>query len=221
VKYKTTETSFRKSYPVFWTLRSFILVHVLVYKEYLEDKNIISAIIIDICMSMLGGEKHIANSFYAHCCFCCLLISTSRFLAKQNLKIFIRSEILIVVMEITVFCNVMLCGLLRVYRRFGGACFIRLQGRICSEDGGRLFLRNVGKLPDYTASYPRRQLFQEICFHFSGIQQNMHHVLIFQPLIKILYALQNHGLMESMFDSFVFFFLCYFSKRAVYESPLS
>jgi hypothetical protein len=51
-------------------------------------------------------------------------------------------------MKITVFWDVAPCSLVEVYRRFGGAYCLQLQGDV----------KAVGKLlPEYTAQHPRRQ----------------------------------------------------------------
>jgi hypothetical protein len=80
-----------------------------------------------------------------------------------------------VVMKSIIFWDMTPCSLLRCNRRFGGTYRLHLQGRrskyachllICwfllnyffyPEDGGDIFLRNVGcNSTDYTALYPRR-----------------------------------------------------------------
>jgi hypothetical protein len=83
-----------------------------------------------------------------------------------------------VVMKSSVFWDIMPCSPLKLYRRFGGTCRLHLQRRrICQarsqrvairtnfllsllfdfEDGGDMFLRNVGTIStEYTALYPRR-----------------------------------------------------------------
>jgi hypothetical protein len=76
-----------------------------------------------------------------------------------------------VVMKSSIFWDITPCSPLKVNWRFGGTCRLHLQGRKISrarnqresrwqadpEDGGDMFLRNVGwNSTDYTASYPRR-----------------------------------------------------------------
>jgi hypothetical protein len=69
-----------------------------------------------------------------------------------------------------VFWDTAPCSPLKVKRRFGGTYRHHLHGRIISqarkqlglffdpEDGGNIFLRNVGRLAtDYTALYARRE----------------------------------------------------------------
>jgi hypothetical protein len=77
---------------------------------------------------------------------------------------FVRFDILMAVTlksRPAVFWHVILCSLMEVYRRFGGTCCISLQVLVFAsyrflgllfgtEGGGSVFLRNVGKLPDYT-----------------------------------------------------------------------
>jgi hypothetical protein len=56
-----------------------------------------------------------------------------------------------VVMKSIIFWDMMPCNLLRCNRRFGGTFFSD------PEDGGDMFLRNVGCIStDYTASHPTR-----------------------------------------------------------------
>jgi hypothetical protein len=82
-----------------------------------------------------------------------------------------------VVMKTTIFCDITPCSPLEYNRRFKGTYRLHLQGRRISrtrnqhesrwqaelglffdpEDGGDMFLRNVGcNSTDYTVSYPRR-----------------------------------------------------------------
>jgi hypothetical protein len=66
--------------------------------------------------------------------------------------------------RVIIFRYVTLCRLVDVYRRFGEAYCLHIQGRSASratqtpldpEDGGNMFLRKIGKiLPDYMASHP-------------------------------------------------------------------
>jgi hypothetical protein len=81
-------------------------------------------------------------------------------------------------MQNSIFSNITTCSSLEVNRRFGGTCRIfRVEeqaklGSVCyllhsnfllgsfygPEDGGDIFLRNIGLLSmDYTALYPRCQ----------------------------------------------------------------
>jgi hypothetical protein len=70
-----------------------------------------------------------------------------------------------VVMKSTIFWDMTLCSPLSLNRRFGGiyrlhfqlACWFCWTYFFDPEDGGDMFLRNVGyNSTDYTASYPRR-----------------------------------------------------------------
>jgi hypothetical protein len=83
-----------------------------------------------------------------------------------------------VVVKSSVFWDITLCSPLQVNQRFGGTCFLFLQGERISQarhqcevggkqtfhdlfynlkDGGNIFLENVGWLSvNYTALYPRR-----------------------------------------------------------------
>jgi hypothetical protein len=79
-----------------------------------------------------------------------------------------------VIMKSSIFWDITLCSPLKDNRCFGGTCRLHLQGRRKShernrreasskqspEDGGDMFLRNIGWLStDYTVWYPRRHNF--------------------------------------------------------------
>jgi hypothetical protein len=85
---------------------------------------------------------------------------------------YVGFEILIAVTtKSTIFWNVTPCSPSEFYQAFGGTYFLHLHGRkvysdllvavVCllidPEDGGSIFIRKLGKLPQgYTVSYPRR-----------------------------------------------------------------